>query len=98
MLRIFEGDQFIKSINDDVCICVHESRCTEPMEFIILYDNDLYLGVYPLIEGHRSWGRYISEEEAEKRIEEKYCDERRYITLKKERFRGMELIKAMIIS
>lgn len=97
-LKIYDKGQFIKKINDDVCICVHESKSFEPMRFIILYNDDLYLGVYPLARSQEPYGSYISEKEAEKLIEEKYCDEIRYITLKKERFRGMELIKAMIIS
>ena len=99
MLRIFDWryGEFVKSINDDVCIQVHESKFTEPDQYIILDNDKLYLGTYPRMQGHRSYGEEIGTGEALEALDEMYCDEREYQQLK-ERYEGIELIKRLINS
>lgn len=98
MLRIYNDDKYVGSINDDLCICVHESRGSEPIEYIILTnDNNIYLGRYPRIQGHRPHGEKISIKDAESLLDEAYCDEREYQKLKAE-YDGIDLIKRLINS
>jgi len=74
-LRIYEDGEYKGSIKDDVCICVHESRGTEPSEYIIKGRNGkFYLGTYPRMEGHRAYGEQISVKRMNLLLDEAYCD------------------------
>ena len=98
MLRIYEDGEYKGSIKDDVCICVHMSRSTEPSEYIIKARNGkFYLGIYPRMEGHRAYGEQISVERMNLLLDEAYCDYNAYENLIDKGISGEKLFDEMLL-